>query len=588
MVKTFAKFYRFIFKYKIAFSIFIVTLVASGILENLSPYLLKLLVDNAGKGNFGVLFGLLLGLVGMRVVSNLIDALSYYLGDKVQIPAARDARIAVFKKIQDLDFAFHVNKNTGSLISAFKRGDGAFFNLFMNFHHEVLKTVVSLGVVLFFFSRINPAILLIMLGLFIINIIVMALLIKFNLKTRKELNESEDRISGIITDNLINYETVKFFAQEKEEENRLRTEYKDWFTKIWKFSNSFRLMDVSIGTLSNFGLFLILAFMVRMLSKQQIGLGDFVMVSSFVSGFYYRFFGLFFQFRNIAKSFIDLEKYFLILDDEIIVKDPESSKTIESIRGKIEFVDAGFNYPGNKRKVLDKVNLIVEPGQSIAFVGRSGAGKTTMVKMILRFYDLTCGKILLDGVDIREMKKSYLRSFMGVVPQEPVLFNNTIGFNIGYGNKDVSIGSIRAAAKLANLDKFIEQLPEKYETQVGERGIKLSGGQKQRLAIARAILINPKILIFDEATSNLDSESEDLVQKALWKTAANRTVFIIAHRFSTIRRANKIVVMDKGKIVETGTHQELLKMDKGIYRKLWELQAKGKLDKDNGGLMTTV
>ncbi|MFA5827784.1 MAG: ABC transporter ATP-binding protein [Candidatus Shapirobacteria bacterium] len=586
MAKTFVKFYQFIFRYKTSFLVFIVTLVASGILENLSPYILKLLIDNASKGNFEVLFGLLLGLVGMRITSNFIDALSIYLGDKIQIPAARDARIAVFKKIQDLDFAFHVNKNTGSLISAFKRGDGAFFNLFQNFHHEVLKTIVSLGVVLFFFSKINSVILVVMLGLFVINVAVMSLLIKFNLKTRKEFNDSEDRISGIITDNLINYETVKFFAQEDQEENRLRTEFKDWFIKMWRFSNSFRLMDISIGTISNLGLFVILAVMVRMLTKQQIGLGDFVMVSSFVSGFYYRFFGLFFQFRNIAKSFIDLGKYFDILDDDIIVKDPGVSKKIELVRGKIELEDAEFSYPGNKKKVLGKINLLIEPGQSVAFVGRSGAGKTTLVKLILRFYDLTSGKIMLDGIDIRDMDKSYLRSFMGVVPQEPVLFNNTIGFNIGYGNKDVGLGSIKAAAKLANLDKFIEELPEKYETQVGERGIKLSGGQKQRLAIARAMLINPKVLIFDEATSNLDSESEGLVQDALWKTAANRTVLIIAHRFSTIRRADKIIVMDKGKIAETGTHQELLEIDNGIYRKLWELQARGKLEQESGGLMT--
>lgn len=588
MAKTFIKFYRFILRYKLSFAVFIVTLVASAILENLSPYLLKLLVDNASRGNYEVLFKLLLGLVGMRIISNLIDSLSNYLGDMVQIPAARDARMAVFKKIQDLDFAFHVNKNTGSLISAFRRGDGAFFNLFMNFHQDVLKTVVSLGVVLFFFSKIHSMILFVMLGLFLVNVIVMALLIKLNLKTRKDFNDSEDKISGIITDNLLNYETVKFFAQEKQEESRLKTEFKDWFKKIWNFSNSFRLMDVSIGTISNLGLFLILAMMVKMLVNQQISLGDFVMVSSFVSGFYYRFFGLFFQFRNIAKSFIDLEKYFSILDNEVAVADPESPKTIENIKGKIEFVNAEFSYPGTKKKVLNNINLTINPGQSVAFVGKSGAGKTTMVKLILRFYDLKRGKILLDNIDIKNMKKSYLRSFMGVVPQEPVLFNNTIGFNIGYGNKDVSLNSIKAAAKLANLDDFIEQLPDKYETQVGERGIKLSGGQKQRLAIARAMLINPKILIFDEATSNLDSESEGLVQDALWKTASNRTVLIIAHRFSTIRRADKIIVMNKGKVAETGTHEELIKIKGGIYHDLWELQAKGKIEKDVGGLMSAI
>jgi ATP-binding cassette, subfamily B, heavy metal transporter len=586
VVKTFKKFYQFIFKYKLDFAIFLVVLVVAGISENLSPYILKLLIDNATKGNFEILLKLLLGFVGIRLVAVLVDTLSYHLGDRVQIPAARDARIAVFKYIQDLDFAFHVNKNTGALISAFKRGDGAFFNLFMNFHQDVLRTIVSLGVVLFFFSRVNPVILFMMLILFLVNVTVMAFLIKLNLKTRKEFNDSEDQISGIITDNLLNYETVKFFAQEKAEENRLRKSFEDWVNKIWKFSNSFRLMDISIGTISSLGMFLMLGTVIKMLVAKKIGLGDFVMVSSFLSGFYYRFFGLFFQLRNIAKSFIDLEKYFEILDNDIMVKDPLVPKTIKEVKGKIEFRKVGFAYPGIRKKVLDGVDLKISQGESVAFVGRSGAGKTTLVKLLLRFYDLKKGKILVDGVDIRKLNKGYLRSLLAVVPQEPILFNNTIGFNIGYGKDGVNKKEIREAAKMANLSEFIESLPKKYETQVGERGIKLSGGQKQRLAIARAMLCNPKILIFDEATSNLDSESERLIQEALWNTAQNRTLLIIAHRFSTIRRADKIVVLQHGKVVETGKHTDLIKIKDGVYQKLWTLQAKGKLPKDEGGIMT--
>lgn len=561
-------------------------LVVAGISENLSPYLLKLLIDNATRGNFEVLFKLLLGFVGIRLVAVLVDTLSFHLGDRIQIPAARDARVTIFKYIQDLDFAFHVNKNTGSLISAFKRGDGAFFTLFMNFHQDVLRTVISLFVVLFFFSRVNPVILVMMFCLFLVNVTVMGFLIKFNLRTRKEFNDSEDRISGIITDNLINYETVKFFAQERAEESRLRKSFEDWTKKIWKFSNSFRLMDISIGTISSLGMFLILGKVIRMLINGTIGLGDFVMVSSFMSGFYYRFFGLFFQLRNIAKSFIDLEKYFDILDNDIQVKDPKISKVIKEINGRIEFRKAGFAYPGNKKKVLENIDLDINPGESVAFVGRSGAGKTTLVKLLLRFYDLKKGKILVDGVDIRELNKSYLRSILAVVPQEPILFNNTIKFNLGYGKEEATIEEIKGAAKKANLDEFIESLPLKYETQVGERGIKLSGGQKQRLAIARAMLCNPKILIFDEATSNLDSESERLIQEALWNTAKDRTLLIIAHRFSTIRRADKIVVLQHGRIVEIGTHADLIKIKDGVYQKLWTLQAKGKLPKDEGGIMT--
>ncbi len=586
MTKIIKRFYQFIFRYKGRFAIFLVTVVITAGVENISPYVLKLLVDNVIKGDYGFLAKLVLAYAGVRLLNSLMDALSFFLGDRVQIPAARDARVEIFKYVQDLDFAYHVNKNTGSLISAFKRGDGAFFNLFMNFHQEVLRTVISLIIVLVVFAGISPEVLWLMAGLFAANVTLMYFLIRKNLTTRKAFNEAEDNISGIITDNLLNYETVKFFAQEKTEESRLKSSFGDWTKKIWGFSNSFRLMDISIGTVSSVGIYLILKKVVSMLTAGQIGVGDFVMVAGFVTGFYYRFFGLFFQMRNIAKSFIDLEKYFGILENKIMVEDPRVSQKIEQVRGQIKFDGVCFKYPGNKRKVLDGIDLKVDQGESVALVGKSGAGKTTIVKLLLRFYDLKKGKISFDGMDIKKMDKSYLRSFMGVVPQEPILFNNTIAFNIGYGRGEIKMDEIKQAARMANLAEFIEDLPQKYETQVGERGIKLSGGQKQRLAIARAMLINPKLLIFDEATSNLDSESEKMVQEALWKTAKNRTLLIIAHRFSTIRRADKIVVLDKGKIVETGNHEKLIKKQDGLYRRLWMLQAKGKVSKDEGGLLT--
>lgn len=585
-MKIIKRFYRFIWQYKFSFLIFLVVTAAAGVVENLGPYIFKLFVDGATNGNWQTLFGLLLLYTGTRVGSNLLDTLSYYLGDMVQIPAARDARIKIFRYIQDLDFAYHVNKNTGSLISAFKRGDGAFFNLFQNFHNEVLKTLVGLVVVLIFFSRINQWVWIMMLILFVTIALVMTALISLNMNKRKAFNDSEDEISAIITDNLINYETVKFFAQEKSEENRLVKSFEGWVRTIWGFTNSFRVMDITIGGLSNLGMFVIMLFTVKMLAAKEIGLGDFVMVTGFVTSFYYRFFGLFFQMRNIVKSYIDLQKYFEILDNDIQVADPVNPVTLDNVRGEIVFDEVGFRYPGNKRPVLREVSIKINPGESVAFVGRSGAGKSTIVKLLLRFYDLKKGKILFDGIDIRKFNKSYLRSLIGVVPQEPILFNNSIKFNIGYGKGEATIEVIKEAAKMANLDSFIEELPKKYETQVGERGIKLSGGQKQRLAIARAMLINPKILIFDEATSNLDSESEKLVQDALWKTAEDRTLLIIAHRFSTIRRADKIVVLDKGRVVEVGTHRELIEKQDGIYRKLWLLQAKGKIGKDEGGLLS--
>jgi len=586
MGKIFGKFYSFIFKYKWVFGALLGTLMVSVVLENIGPYIMKLLVDAATTGQFGKIGKLLLYYVGARMAANLIDALSYTIGDGVMIPASRDARIKIFKYIQDLDFAYHVNKNTGSLISAFKRGDGAFYSLFFNLHQEVLRTVLGLVVVLFFFAGVDQSILWLMVAMAAANGTAMYWLIRLNMKQRKEFNDAEDNISGIITDNLINYETVKFFAQEKAEEGRLRKTFENWTKKFWGFANSFRVMDITVGTISNLGMFLILGVAINRLKQGTIGVGDFVMVSSFVVGFYYRFFGLFFQMRNIVKAFIDIEKYFEILDQRVEVKDPENPKEIKNIEGKIEFKKVSFAYPGNRKKVVENFDLKIEPGESVAFVGRSGAGKTTLVKLLLRFYDLKKGKIVVDGTDIRQMNKGYLRSLLAVVPQEPILFNNTIGFNIGYGKENVNMREIRAAAKEANLAEFIESLSKKYETQVGERGIKLSGGQKQRLAIARAMLCDPKILIFDEATSNLDSESERLIQEALWKTAKDRTLLIIAHRFSTIRRADKIVVLQHGRVVEAGKHEELVKIKEGVYQKLWTLQAKGKLPKDEGGIMS--
>ncbi|HEX8923225.1 MAG TPA: ATP-binding cassette domain-containing protein, partial [Patescibacteria group bacterium] len=306
---------------------------------------------------------------------------------------------------------------------------------------------------------------------------------------------------------------------------------------------------------------------------------DLVMIAGFITGFYWQFFNLFFRIRDIAKSLTDLEKYFGILENDTQVKDPEKPEIIKNPKGRIEFRDVGFVYPKNQEKILDGISLEIEEGQQVAFVGRSGAGKTTLTKLLLRFYDPSEGTILVDGKDIKKMRKSDLRSIIGIVPQEPIMFNNTIKFNLAYGRDEASMEEIRNAARSANILEFIEKLPNGWETQVGERGIKLSGGQKQRLAIARALLADPRILVFDEATSNLDSESEKKIQAALVEVSKARTVIIIAHRFSTIRQADKIVVLSNGSVAETGKHKELLEMD-GIYAKLWNLQAKGKLKEE--------
>jgi ATP-binding cassette, subfamily B, heavy metal transporter len=579
-VKEILKFYQFMGKYKRRMAVFLSVSTVSVILETIPPYWLKEILNNAGAGNFPKVWQYLTLFGVSLILGNWIEALAYYLGDRVIIPLSKEIRETVFHKVLDLDFAYHVNKNTGSLISAFRRGDGAVFTIFQSLHQELFRVLIALIVTLVFLLKASVPIAAALLILFFLNLGLIWWLIKTNLKYRKEFNQKDDEVAGIISDTMINYETVKFFAAENREKKRLSEKFEEWSKSFWSFSNSFRLMDISIGTTSGAGIMVILVLAIKQLGK-TFTLGDLVMVSGFITNFYYQFFNLFFRIRDIAKSVTDLEKYLGILDNEIKVKDPRKPVKIESSQGKIEFEKVGFIYPKNRQKVLDDINLVINPGEKVAFVGRSGAGKTTLVKLLLRFYDPSQGVIKVDGVNIKKMRKSTLRSMLSVVPQEPIMFNHTIKFNLAYGKENSTMKEIKEAAERANILDFIEKLPKGWKTEVGERGIKLSGGQKQRLAIARCLLADPKILIFDEATSNLDSESEKKIQAALEEISKERTVILIAHRFSTIRGADKIVVLSNGTIVETGKHEELLK-EKGLYQMLWTLQAKGKLTQESG------
>lgn len=573
MLKIYKKYSSFLWKYKKWMVGFWISLAIMVVLDNLSPYFYKLLVEVIPSQKWTLLFGIVILFVGSRVVSEIFDNVMKFFGDKAIIAASADARAAVVKKIHQLDFAFHTERSTGSLISLIKRGDGAFFDFFRNVNIDVSRILIGFVIMLGFLLKIRWEFAVLSFISFGLILFSSQFLIRNNMKARKEYNVCEDEISDIIVDNLINFETVKLFAKEKWEQKRLLSRFEVWIEKFWNYSMSFRVINLTVAGIGNLGLVIILLLGIKFLSLNMITMGDYILIISFITTFYYQFFELIFVFRDIAKQTVDMEKYMAILDEKEKVKDPKKAIFLKKIKGEINFKDINFAYPKNKNQAVKNINLIIRPGQSVAFVGHSGVGKTTLTKLLLRFYDPTSGNILLDGVNIKKLKKSHLRSFMGVVPQEPIMFNKSIKYNIAYGIDDINEESVRAAAKMANLDDFIMTLPKKYETNVGERGIKLSGGQKQRLAIARMILKNPEIIIFDEATSQLDSESEKLIQDAFWKAAEGKTTIIIAHRLSTIIKAEKIVVMENGEIKEIGSHRQLLADKNSLYNRFWKLQS---------------
>lgn len=573
MLKTLKTYHSFFAKKRIIFILFLVLLVVVSILRNISPYFYKLFIDNISNLDPTNLLKILGGYMLLRVALQIFGVIYHHVGDLLLLDSSVDARVKIFSYLQDLDFSFHTSKSTGSLISIMKRGDGSFFSIQHNIYFRILPVIIGFLTMVYFFTSLDIRIVLLVVLSLVITLAVSSILIKYNMKVRKKFNDDEDHISGLIVDSIINYDTVKLFSKENFETNRLKRDFKVWTKSLWAYANSFRMLDVTIDTVFNISMFLILYTTINLATSFRISAGDFALVVGFIGSFFPQLDDLVWSIRDFAKEFTDIEKYFNILNYTVEVKDPDKPVKKRKVKGLINFNNVSYSYKEGQKNAIRKMKLKINKGESIALVGRSGAGKTTLIKLLMRFYDPDKGLISIDGINIKRFTKSQLRSFMGVVPQEPVLFNNSISYNIGYPKSNASLKEIKKAAKLAHIDQFIEGLPKKYRTTVGERGVKLSGGQKQRLAIARMVISNPDIIIFDEATSQLDSESEKLIQEAFWQVAEGKTTIIIAHRLSTAMRADKIIVLDKGKIIEEGTHKSLLSKD-SLYKKFWNLQTR--------------
>jgi len=553
------------------------------LLSNLLPLFLRNSVNASLEGDNEKLFNSLLLICVVTVVTYLGDTITMYVSDITIVKTSAKLKTDVFKHLHDLDFHYHIQKSSGKLISLFKRGEGAFISFFAELNIWAGRIILDFIFLIIIYSTIYPRLITITVIVFFINVFAMYFTVKHNIEKRRIFNDCDDDVNALIVDNMIAFENVKYFAQERYEQIRLGKKVKIWKENFINYTKTFRVIELVNGGLVNIGLLITIIFAVSDLSKGYINPGEFVMAITFASTFYPKVQNLVFQFREVAKNFNDLKAYLGLLDEKIVVIDkvknlsPKDQETIQNSTSglKITFNNISFGYDEN-HSVFEGLNLEIQPGESIALVGSSGVGKTTLIKLLMRFYDPTSGEILINGINIKNFPKKNLRELISMVPQETVLFNNTIGFNIGYSKADkYELNELITASQNAYLYDFINTLPEKYDTQVGERGIKLSGGQKQRLAIARAFMANTPIIIFDEATSNLDSISEQQIQKALWSLSKNRTTIIIAHRLSTIEKVDRILVFEQGRIIEEGSHEELIRRTGGIYKYLWELQSSG-------------
>ena len=577
----------YLLEYRLRVLLALLCLVAAKVANLGIPILMKRLIDtlnikvDSGEALLAIPAALIVAYGLLRISASLFNELREALFAKVTQNAVRKVALQVFEHLHALSLSFHLARQTGGVSRDIERGTRGIQSLIQYSLYSILPTLIEfilvLGYLAYTYDIWFALITLVALVFYIAFTVVVT---EWRTHFRRTMNDMDSRANQKAIDSLLNFETVKYFGNEAFESRRYDENLARYQVAAVKSQKSLAVLNLGQQTIIAIGLILILWRATSGVMNGTMTLGDLVLVNTLMIQLYIPLNFLGVIYREIKQSLTDMDRMFSLLNTDKEIADSPNAQPLViqnyAIGPDIHFEHVSFHYD-SKREILRDVSFNIPAGTITAVVGQSGAGKSTLARLLFRFYDVQSGKILIDGQNIQDVQQASLRKVIGIVPQDTVLFNDTIGYNIAYGNPGATSEAVQEAARAAQIDGFIERLPDGYNTQVGERGLKLSGGEKQRVAIARTLLKSPAMLIFDEATSALDSKTERAFQEELLSLAKNRTTLIIAHRLSTIVHADQILVMEHGQIVERGTHIELL-AHQGRYAEMWQMQERATLD----------